>query len=164
MVFCTIIVWNAWDSFISNTSIILNGIETAIIYCIFYKAEYETVVAWNIFYGISIAFVKLPYMILSGLIGQKTLFQVNRGTRNWGDVLYCILINIAFGIFIKNRGEKIRLLESLIVRHKRLLIFMGILLWSLLSYNMWLGKQGFCQQHAFYAVFDSPNDLSRIEC
>lgn len=143
LLLCYMVTWNAWDSFISNSSIILNGIIVSACYCIFFKAEYATVIVWEIFYASSMAFVKMPYMVILGIIADKTLFQVNRGARNWSDLLYCILADCVFGAFAKKSGRAWRLLESLTIRHKKLLMLMDIMLWCLLSYNMWLGKQGF---------------------
>lgn len=140
---CGIIVRNAWDSFISNMSIILEGLIVAAFYCTFFKVEYETVIAWKIFYSISIALARMPYMIISGIVEHKTLYQVNREGRSWGDFWYCILIDVFLVILIRRQGQTMKLLESLVIRHKKLLILVDMLLWCLLSYNMWLGKQGF---------------------
>lgn len=142
-ILCGISVWNAYDSFISNTSIILHGIVLTIFYCISYKAKYKVVILWELFYATSVALLKLPYIIFVGIIRHMTLFQINRGARTWGDFIWCFLIDVVFLWFIKGSEQTLRLLESLVVCHKKMLIFVEVLLWCLLSYNMWLGKYGF---------------------
>lgn len=136
-------VLNVWDFFISNSLIIVHSALVAFIYCCYFRAEFLKVFAMELLYMVSISFLKLPLLIIKGILRHETLLEVNRSTRTVADLLWsaCLVFMI---IVLMYKGKKGR--ESIcfiLSEYKTQILVIGGIQWGLLSYNMWLGKHGF---------------------
>lgn len=136
-------VWNAWGSYISNLMLLLGNAFWAITYSLYFKCSFDVVYIWEIFYGVMVSLLKMPVLILTGLLQRKYLYEVNRQTRNFAEIFWCLGIEILIFILIKKKKDIVRLLRMLLSKYKKLVIIIFCIEWCMLSYSMFLGKQGF---------------------
>lgn len=136
-------VWNAWGSYISNLAVLAGNVLWAFCYALYFKCPFDVVYIWEIFYGVMISLLKMPVLILMGLLQRKYLFEVNREIRNLAEILWSLGIEILIFILIKKKKDIIRLLRMLLSKYKKLVIIIFCIEWCMLSYSMFLGKQGF---------------------
>ena len=143
---CILYVGGSWNSYISNISLLIFSCQFAGVYYICHRVKYLNIFLMEVLYLTSISFLKLPVLILEGVLFNKTLIVVNRGDRTvleccWSaTILVIVIILLRRRQAFKNYKELIHLLLS--ERIRALFTVTGIQ-WILLSYNMWLGKQGF---------------------
>ncbi|MEH2957582.1 GHKL domain-containing protein [Candidatus Merdisoma sp. JLR.KK006] len=138
-----LVVDNAWKSYISNVAIPSNIILCTLSYILCFKCSLSAILVWESFYSIMISLLKMPILILIGLLQHKVLSQVNREVRNFAEILWCFLIEILIFLLIKKRKDIIKLLKILLFRYKKLLITVFGIEWCMLTYSMYLGKEGF---------------------
>ncbi|MCI9251675.1 MAG: GHKL domain-containing protein [Lachnospiraceae bacterium] len=136
-------VWNAWESYISNLVVLFGNILWAFSYTLFFKCSFSTVYIWENFYSVMVSLLKMPVLILIGLLQNKILTQVNREIRNFTEVIWCLGIEILIIILIKKKKDIIKLLRMLLCRYKKLLVIIFAIEWSMLTYSMYLGEWGF---------------------
>lgn len=145
-VLCISYAWNAKDSFISNIFIVLFGTMVSVAYGSCFKAKFLHIFIWEVLYLTGVSFLKLPVLILEGILFDKTLIALNRGSRTILECCWCIIL--IFGILLVMRRAQIfekykELVHLLLSERIRGLFAVTVFQWLLLSYNMWLGKQGF---------------------
>ena len=136
-------VWNAWGSYVSNLAFLVGNILWASFYVLYFKCPFDVVYVWKNFLDISILLLKMPMLILTGLLQHRTLFEANRGGRNFAEVFWCLIIEILIFMLVMRRKDTIRLLRILFSRRKKLLIILFSIEWCMLTYSMYLGKMGF---------------------
>jgi len=134
---------NGWNSYISNLYIILNSLIIAAVYCIFFKIKYSSAFLWEFLYRVNLAFLKLPVLIVLGIMENKTLGQVNRYDISIGEVTWSILICIFLCVLIRSGQSWWMLLKGYITEKRWHILLFAIFQWCLLTYNMWLGLKGF---------------------
>lgn len=138
--------WNAWGSFISNIYILLFALQLSCIYCICYKVEYFKILLIEMLYMISLSFLKLPVLILECIILDEPLSKINRGSRTIPECIWCAVL-VLMVLFVakkkKTFGYYKKSIQRLISKDTGLMLAVTGIQWFLLSYNMWLGKQGF---------------------
>ena len=147
-IFCVGTSYNGgiWNSFISNISIIGFSLQFASMYCICHKGKFLNIFLLEILYLTSISFLKLPVLILEGVLLDRTLIAVNRGSRTILECCWCIMLIAVIILLIRKRKrfEKYKELVYLLLSERIGVLFaVTVIQWSLLSYNMWLGKRGF---------------------
>lgn len=146
VVLCISYVWSEYDSFISNLSVLGIAIQFACIYCIFFEVKFLKLFLLEMLYLTSLSFLKLSVLILEGMKFDKTLIEVNRGNRTILECCWCIILIVGI-LFIMRRKQIFErykeIIEYLLSERVGLLIVVTVSQWLLLSYNMWLGKQGF---------------------
>ncbi len=147
LILCVLYVGGSWNSFISNISLLIFSCQFAGVYYICHRVKYLNIFLLEVLYLTSISFLKLPVLILEGVLFNKTLIVVNRGDRTvleccWSVAILAIVMMLLIrkGRAFENYKEFIHLLLS--ERIRALFTVTGIQ-WILLSYNMWLGKRGF---------------------
>ena len=143
---CISYVWSEYGSFISNLSILAVAIQFSCIYCIFFKVKFLKIFLLEMLYLTGLSFLKLPALILEGMKSGKTLIEVNRGNRTILECCWCIILiaGILFIICRKQIFEKYKeMIGCLLSERAGVLSAVTVCQWLLLSYNMWLGKQGF---------------------
>lgn len=141
-----IYIGNAWDSFISNIFIVFYSVLFSGLYSICFRASFFKVFLVEMLYIINISFLKLPELVLEGLLFDETLIMANRGNRTVLECLWCGLLVVTI-IWV---GKKKRFsspykkpIQLLISKYTGLMLILTGVQWFLLSYNMWLGMQGF---------------------
>lgn len=143
---CILYIWSAWNSYISNIAILALAAIFSLIYRYFLKVKLLPSFLLEMLYLTSISFLKLPVLILEGVLFDKTLIEVNRGKRTILECCWCIILIAAIILLIRKRKrfEKYKELVYLLLSERiRVLFAMTVIQWLLLSYNMWLGKRGF---------------------
>lgn len=146
VILCISYNWGVWNSFISNISIIGFSLQFSCMYCICHKAKFLNIFLLEMLYLISISFLKLPVLILEGVLLDKTLVVVNRGNRTALECCWSIIPIITVMLLMRKRKrfEKYKeLIYLLLSEQVWVLSAVTGIQWILLSYNMWLGKQGF---------------------
>ena len=136
-------MWNAWGSYISNLMILIGNTFWAFSYSFYFKCSFDVVYIWESFYGVMISLLKMPVLILMGLLQNRTLNQVNRRARNYTEIIWCLVIEILIVALIKNKKNIIRLVRMLLSKYKKLLFIIFVIEWCMLTYSMFLGKKGF---------------------
>ncbi len=145
-ILCIIYVFNGLDSFISNISILIFGLQFSAVYCIFCKAKFLKAFLAEVLYLINLSFLKLPVLILECMALGEPLYKVNRGGRTkaecfWSAVLICIIVLAAKKKAISEYYRKS--IQLLVSEEAGLLLVIAGFQWFLLSYGMWVGKMGF---------------------
>ena len=135
--------WNAWGSYVSNLAFLFGNVLWAFIYSLYFKCSFDAVYIWESFYGLMFSLLKIPALILTGFPQNKTLSQVNRGTRNFTEVVWCLGIEALIFILIKKKKDIFKLLRMLLSKYKKLLIIIFCIEWCMLTYSMFLGEKGF---------------------
>ena len=82
-------VWNAWGSYISNLVVLGGNVLWAFSYSLYFKSSFNVVYIWESFYEVMISLLKMPILILIGLLERKYLYEVNRGSRNFIEIIWC---------------------------------------------------------------------------
>lgn len=136
-------VWNAWGSYISNLMILIGNIFWAFCYSLYFECPFDVVYIWESFYSVMLSLLKMPLLILMGLIQHKLLYEVNRGVRNVVEIIWCFGIEVLILILAKKKKDIVKLLRMLLSKYKKLLIIIFCIEWCMLTYSMFLGKQGF---------------------
>ncbi len=142
-----ICVETAGQSFLSNTKILIVGMVFAILYtCCFQVKLWDACLTETLFF-INIAILKLPMLIGEGLFYDKTLEEVNRGARSWAELIWYIALFLVI-VWILRRKRKLLTdymvcLQSFLSNHPGMCFLILCVQWGLLTYNMWLGEQGF---------------------
>ena len=136
-------VWNAWESYISNLMLLFGNLFWAFIYSLYFKCSFSSVYIWECFYGVMLSLLKMPLLILIGLEQNKILTEVNRETRNFTEIIWCLIIETLIFILIKTKKDIIKLLRMLISRYKKLLVLTFSIEWCMLTFSMYLGEKGF---------------------
>lgn len=136
-------VWNAWESYISNIMILFGNVFWAFSYSLCFKCSFDVVYIWECFYGVMVSLLKMPLLILTGLLQSRTLNQVNRRARNFTEIIWCFGVEILIFILVKKKKDIIKLLRMLLSKYKKLLIIIFVIEWCMLTYSMFLGKKGF---------------------
>ena len=136
-------VWNAWGSYISNLVVLGGNVLWAFSYSLYFKSSFNVVYIWESFYEVMISLLKMPILILIGLLERKYLYEVNRGSRNFIEIIWCFGIEILIFTLVKKKKDIIKLLRMLLFKYKKLLIIIFCIEWCMLTYSMYLGKQGF---------------------
>lgn len=143
---CVLYVWSTLSSYISNIAILAVAAIFSLIYRYFLKVKLLFPFLLEMLYLTSISFLKLPVLILEGILFDKTLIEVNRGSRTILECCWCIMLIAAIILLIRKRKrfEKYKEFVYLLLSERIGVLFVVIMIqWSLLSYNMWLGKRGF---------------------
>lgn len=148
---CCIILWiiyvgNAWDSFISNIFILFYGILFSGLYSLYFKSNFLKIFLVEMLYLIGISFLKIPILIVEAMSLNEPLYKVNRGRRTLTELLWCTALIIT--IILVGKSKKFtrpykKPIHLLVSKYTVLMLVVTGIQWILLSYNMWLGKQGF---------------------
>lgn len=136
-------MWNTWKSYISNLAIFIYSAAWAFCYVLYFKSPLSTVLIWENFYSLMISMLKMPVLILTGLLRHKILYDANRGKKNFAEVLWCLIIEITIFILVEKREDIVQLLRILLSKYKKLLIIIFCIEWCMLTYSMYLGEKGF---------------------
>ena len=134
--------YNASLALLSTLFVIVGGLITAGIFCIFIKSNYWQIAISQLSYSINVAFLKMPILIMRGIVEKKNLEHVNCGERCFTELIWCVAINLFFVLCVARKEAAVQLLKQLYQKKWR----MGIVVsaqWCFLTYNMWLGEQGF---------------------
>lgn len=150
-------VWNAWESYISNIAILIGNLLWVFSYSLYFNCSLDVVYIWVCFYGVMVSLLKMPALILIGLLEHKILTQVNRETRNFTEIIWCLAIEALIFILVKKKGDIIKLIRMLLAKYKKLLAIIFVIEWCMLTYSMYLGEWGF-------AVIDFVQHLIFILC
>ena len=121
---------------------IASSIGIGILYSIFFQANLGEVFLWEMLYNVNVALLKLPMMILQGVISQRTLAELNRGERTYMELFWCVLVVVLTALIIGELGSYPGWINS-VLRKKGHLLLLCVLQWWLLSGNMMLGQNGF---------------------
>lgn len=135
-----------WNSFISNIFILIFSLQFAGLYCICFKVKFPHIFILEALYLTSISFLKLPVLILEGILYDKTLITLNRGSRTILECCWCIILIVTIVLLMKRKRvleNYKKLIYLLLSEQIGLLSIVAGVQWCLLSYNMRLGEQGF---------------------
>ncbi|GFI10423.1 hypothetical protein IMSAGC007_02892 [Lachnospiraceae bacterium] len=136
-------VWNAWESYISNLVVLFGNILWAFFYSVYFRCSFYTAYIWENFYSVMVSLLKMPILILMGLLQHKIFYDVNRGEKCFAEVFWCLLIEVLIIVLIKKKSNITKLLRMLLSRYKRLLFVIFLIEWCMLTYSMYLGERGF---------------------
>lgn len=136
-------IYNAKLALISNLWVLFLGIAVAIFYCITFKANFFTVLLLQIAYNINSSLLKMPTLILRGLIEGKNLGQINRGDKTVIEFICCAVINVLLIIFLAHGEKIIESIKHLFQEKKWRMGLVVIVQWCLFAYNLCLGEQEF---------------------
>lgn len=139
----TLFMWNAWESYISNLVILFGNVLWAFLYSLYFKCSFCTAYIWENFYSVMVSLLKMPVLILMGLLHHKIFYDANRGEKSFSEVLWCLIIEILIIALIKKKKDIIKLLRMLLSRYKKLLVVIFFIEWCMLTYSMYLGRWGF---------------------
>ncbi len=133
-----------WNSFISNISIVGFSLQFSVVYYICHRVKFLNIFLLEVLYLTSISFLKLPVMIVEGLLFEKTLIEINRGNRTVLECCWCLALTVGIMLLVRKRFEVYKELIYLLLS-ERIGLLSGVtgVQWILLGYNMWLGKRGF---------------------
>lgn len=143
---CISYVWSVYDSFISNISVLAIAVQFSCICFVFFRIKFLKVFLLEMLYLTCISFLKLPVLILEGMLFDKTLIEVNRGKRTILECCWCIILITILLLLIgkRKRIEKYKKLIYLLLSERMGVLFaVTVIQWLLLSYNMRLGERGF---------------------
>ncbi|NBK91709.1 GHKL domain-containing protein [bacterium 1XD21-13] len=141
-----IYIGNAWDSFISNIFILFYSVLFSGLYSIWFRVGFLKVFLVEMLYLIDISFLKIPILIVEAMSVSEPLHKVNRGSRTLVETMWCMTLAITIILvgknskFVEQYKKSIQLLVS---KYTALMLLLTGIQWILLSYNMWLGMQGF---------------------
>ncbi len=142
-VVATLFVWNAWGSYVSNIAFLIGNVLWTFSYFLCFKCPFDVIYIWLSFYDVMILLLKMPLLILIGLQQHKFLYEVNRETRNFAEVVWSLGIEFLIVTLVIKKKDIIKLLRLLLYKYKKLLIIIFCIEWCMLTYSMFLGKQGF---------------------
>lgn len=143
---CILYAENARDSFISNAFILVHSALLSLWYCVGFKASFLRVFLIEMLYMTSISFLKLPVLIWEGMLSGASLSEVNRGCRTLFECVWCFTLVVIIALIIKKKvffTHYKKPVQLLIFEYRKLMLVVTGIQWFLLSYNMWLGMQGF---------------------
>ena len=141
-----IYIGNAWDSFISNIFIVFYSVLFSGLYSICFRAGFFKVFLVEMLYLINISFLKIPILIVEAMSVSEPLHKVNRGSRTLVETMWCMTLAITIILVGKNSKfveQYKKSIQLLISKYTVLMLVLTGIQWILLSYNMWLGMQGF---------------------
>lgn len=136
-------IWNACLSFISNIFTVFNSLFLAVLIFIYFRSSFYVVFIWETLYNITLALIKMLFLILEGVLNQKTVFEVNCGSRNYKEIIGCFLVYMLIVISIYQKKDMLQLLKAVSNKYKKSLDTICCIEWFMLTYSMYLGKQGF---------------------
>lgn len=136
-------VWNAWESYISNLVILIHSVLWAVSYTLYFKCPLGVALVWENFYSVMVSLLKMPALILIGLLENKIFYDVNRGKKNFTEVFWCIIIEIFVFVLVRKKKDIIKLLRILLFKYRKLLVIIFAIEWCMLTYSMYLGEKGF---------------------
>lgn len=156
MILCISYVGSTWNSFISNISIIVFSLQFAGVYWVCHKVKFFKIFLLEVLYLTSISFLELPVLILEGILFDRTLMALNVGSRTILECCWCIILIAVIALLIRKKNvlENYKVVIYLLLSEQLgLLSIVTGVQWCLLSYNMWLGKQGFQTRDLIFNVF-----------
>lgn len=128
-----------WNCFMSYGNLLVVGILTGFI-CMF-TVEEECfpvfVLCW--FYNVSAELLKIPYLVLEGIIYKETLFWANYGERSWGEAVWSLGILLAIFLLVYKKKDSLLNMKKLLEKHSRSILLLGAVEWLLLTFVMWMG-------------------------
>lgn len=136
-------VWNASLSFVSNIFTVFNSLFLSVLIFIYLRSSYYVVFIWETLYNISLALIKMLFLILEGVLNQKTVFEVNCGIRNFKEIIGCFLIYLLIFISMYQKKDMLQLLKAVSYKYRKSLGVICCIEWSMLTYSMYLGRSGF---------------------
>lgn len=134
------------DSFISNLSILFFALLFSALYSCFFEVKFLKAFLIEVLFLISISFLKIPVLILEGIIYVSTLAEINRGSRT---LLECVWLTVLMIIIIflikKKRISRYykNAIQMLVSKETGLVLMVTGAQWFLLSYGMRLGRMGY---------------------
>ncbi len=141
-----IYIGNAWDSFISNIFILFYSVLFSGLYSIWFRVGFLKVFLVEMLYLIDISFLKIPILIVEAMSVSEPLHKVNRGSRTLVETMWCMALAITIILVRKNSKfveQYKKSIQLLVSKYTALMLLLTGIQWILLSYNMWLGMQGF---------------------
>ena len=136
-------VRNTWESFVSNIFLLVDGIIYSLLNCGFVKSRYTEMYIWESLYLNTISLLKMPLLVLNGVLQKKSIFEVNRAKRNYLEILGCLLILSFIYVCFGKRKELYEIIQTLLAKSKRRALLLAISEWCMISYSMYLGKRGY---------------------
>lgn len=141
-----IYIGNAWDSFICNIFILFYSVLFSGLYSIWFRVGFLKVFLVEMLYLIDISFLKIPILIVEAMSVSEPLHKVNRGSRTLVETMWCMALAITIILVRKNSKfveQYKKSIQLLVSKYTALMLLLTGIQWILLSYNMWLGMQGF---------------------
>lgn len=138
-----VVVWNTWIFFVSNVFVILNSFILAILIFAYWRTFFSLALLWELFYNITFELSKMLFLILEGVIEQKTQYEANLGVRNYKETIWCFVIFIIAVTIVQVKKDILQLMKTMLYRYKKVQCFLCCIGWLMLTYSMYLGMQGF---------------------
>lgn len=146
---------NAWDSFVSTLFILLFAIFLSLIYCCCFKVGFLKCFLFGALYLVSVAFLKLPALILECIVSGESVSEINRGSRTMVECIWCtiLILGIAYAAGRKEFFDYYKKsVKRLVHRDTGLVLAITGILWFLLGYGMRIGKTRFYALDFIYSI------------
>lgn len=111
------------------------------------KLEFLQIVIWSFFSTITVVIIKLPILVITGLICNEPLADMNlvKNNQPWSRVISCLIFLIIFLICIKENNLIVKYLKN--ATHQRaMMLLIGGIEYIITLYIMYLGWHGFTVQ------------------
>lgn len=132
-----------WDSYISNISILIDGILLGLLFSWYFQVNYLPAIVLESFFWVNVSLFKLPILIIEGVVKHDGLVNVNRGDYTLIEFVWSIIVLLLiYGIYCKTRKNRGKIYHTIGKYWKRILT-VSIIQWCMMSYNMWLGRHSF---------------------
>lgn len=116
--------------FISNLGVLICPMLYALVLNIFYHCKYEIAFVWQLFYGVTVAVLKLPTMAFQGINGEKMA------------LIWYIVVIVLVSVFHRaGKRTFIVNLKSMLEERKSSLFGIAILEWSMLTVVLYAGQE-----------------------
>ena len=134
------------DSFISNLSILFFALLFSALYSCFFEVKFLKAFLIEVLFLISISFLKIPVLVLEGIIYVSTLAEINRVSRTLLECVWLTVLMIIIIFLIKKKrisGYYKNAIRMLVSKETGLVLMVTGAQWFLLSYGMRLGRMGY---------------------
>lgn len=128
-----------WNCFLSYGNILVTGLLTSIICFLLVEEMSYAVSVFFWFYHVSVELLKVPCLVLLGMIQQKTLFWANYGERSWIEVPWYVLIMLGIYFLIYRKKNTLSNMRKLLEKYSLSIVGLGMAEWLLLTFVMWMG-------------------------
>lgn len=130
-------------SIYSISAILTDFLITVILLCVIIRKEILRIISWSLFSTVNIEFLKLPMLVIIGIIYDETLSEMNliNNSQNWSRVINCIIFILLFIVCIKYNKPIIKYLG---MEHQRIvMLFVGCIEYLIIMYIVFIGWNGF---------------------
>lgn len=146
-------IYNMWNSYVSNISVLVESIVLGIFYGCYFKVSIWKVSIVELLYWINVSLFRVSILIIEGIYKKNNLIEVNRDAHSLWKCIGSLLIFIFIYCILKKNIKSIETFFNNLSEYGKSALIFCVIQWCMLSYNMWLGIQEFEQVDLAVNIF-----------